>query len=520
VCNDGLGCTIDACGDPQGCGTTPNHAACNDGLACNGVETCDPNAPSPGTGCVAGTSVTCQGDAFACTVESCTEPNGTCVTTIDHTLCPPGQVCDAGLGCVPGQACATDAECDDGDDCNGIETCSMAGICQGGVPVVCDDGIGCTADLCNPSGGTCSFPPVNAICDDGLICNGIETCVAQVGCVQGTPVVCNDNVTCTFDQCIEPSGTCQNVPIDADCDDGVFCNGDEVCTPNDCVAGVAPSCTDNVACTADSCDPVTDQCTNVPSNAACPCGQTCDPQVGCSNSCIVTVCQNHVYECGDCVDNDTDCGIDTGGDPQCLGPCQNNEAGYFGDIPGQNSAPCKQDCYWDGDTGAGNDDCNWNHKCDPFEVAPNYYPEGQQCEYDPAFSFPGNKSCGFYFAAQSPMCQSVCGPITPNGCDCFGCCQVPGANTPIWVGSLDENGDPSCTTQGLNDPTLCHPCTMVPGCTNTCDNCEICFGKPTLPPECLCQQCAPNQQMCGPPCGTPCPPGEFCNSGCCVPAPQ
>jgi hypothetical protein len=154
-------------------------------------------------------------------------------------------------------------------------------------------------------------------------------------------------------------------------------------------------------------------------------------------------------------------------------------------------------------------------------VQPSFYPEGSQCQFNPNANVPGsNLSCAQLQAAQSPTCLSVCGPITPNGCDCFGCCQVPGGNTPIWVGSRDANGNPSCTTNVLNDPSKCHPCTIVQGCFNDCDTCELCFNKPVLPPECLCQECDPGEQLCGPPCGTPCGPGYFCNNGCCTLAPQ
>ena len=90
--------------------------------------------------------------------------------------------------------------------------------------------------------------------------------------------------------------------------------------------------------------------------------------------CYITPCQGHLYACGDCLDNDGD-GLTDSYDPDCLGACQNNEAGFYGSIPGQNNAPCKSDCYWDQDTGSGNDDCYWDHQCDPLEVSPAFNPE-------------------------------------------------------------------------------------------------------------------------------------------------
>src|SRR4030095_11484575 len=88
----------------------------------------------------------------------------------------------------------------------------------------------------------------------------------------------------------------------------------------------------------------------------------------------ISECQGHVYACGDIVDNAMDGEIDMA-DPDCLGPCDNTEDSYYGGIPGQPGPACTVDCYWDQDSGSGNDACCWTHECDPNEVAPDYYPE-------------------------------------------------------------------------------------------------------------------------------------------------
>ena len=522
ICDDQLDCTADSCDEGNDtCVNAPNDNFCDDSLFCNGAEVCDVNAAAPGDGCVSGNNVQCVDDGIACTVESCDEATMGCISTADNTLCtnPSFPFCVPSLGgCVAAPPCNTAADCDDMDDCNGIETCNV--VCQPGTPVNCNDGISCTIDSCNPGDGTCNNVPSDMACDDGFVCNGFESCDTMVGCVMGTPVDCNDGVSCTVDTCNENmGGTCDNTPSAAACNDNVFCNGLETCDPvADCQAGTPPSCDDGVACTADICDATIDQCINQTDNSVCPCGETCDPQLGCGNYCEIKTCQGKTYQCGDCIDNDNDCTIDSA-DLSCFGPCDNNEAGFKGNIPGQNSAPCKQDCYFDGDTGAGNDDCYWSHDCDPNQVAPDFYPEGPQCSYNPNANIPGtNLSCMQLDAGppgQSQDCLNYCGPLTPNGCDCFGCCDVPGVSYPIWLGS-ENNNQGSCTLADLGDPTKCKPCEIVDSCHNPCDNCEICLGKPTLPPECLCQECAPGQQLCGDPCGTPCPFGFFCQSGCCV----
>jgi len=237
-------------------------------------------------------------------------------------------------------------------------------------------------------------------------------------------------------------------------------------------------------------------------------------------------CQGKIYACGDLVDNDMDGLIDYQ-DPDCLGPCDNTEDSLFGGIPGQTGPGCTQDCYFDQDSGAGNDDCYWNHKCDPNEVSPNYYPEpegGDKCEYDTNANTPGTgSSCAELLAMQSQDCLDYCAPLTPNGCDCFGCCELPADSGKfVWLGSEGVNGDTFCTMDKLTDPVFCHPCIQVPSCVNDCKPCELCIGKTTLPPECFepdggmgGQECPPGIQQCGIQGQQECPSGFYCLTGCC-----
>lgn len=61
----------------------------------------------------------------------------------------------------------------------------------------CDDGVACTDDACNAQ-GRCISTPNDALCaDDGVFCNGAEVCQAVVGCVNSgnpcaVPAACDD----------------------------------------------------------------------------------------------------------------------------------------------------------------------------------------------------------------------------------------------------------------------------------------------------------------------------------------
>src|SRR5438128_2315346 len=108
--------------------------------------------------------------------------------------------------------CMTNVDCpDDGVFCNGTESCdTMIGQCV----------------------------------SSGDACNGLETCANQT-CQAGTPVVCEDNDVCTTNTCDHATGAC-SFPAIAGC-----CNVD-------------PDCNDNDACTTDTCDTVQHVCNHTP----------------------------------------------------------------------------------------------------------------------------------------------------------------------------------------------------------------------------------------------------------------
>src|SRR5690606_52762 len=124
----------------------------------------------------------------------------------------------------------------------------------------CDDGVDCTIDLCDLTTNTCGTTPDDALCDNGVFCDGVETCGAT-GCVTATAPVCDDGVSCTVDFCDEDSDSCSSEADDSACDNGAFCDGVETCDAVlDCQPGVPVECDDGVDCTVDSCDEASDSC--------------------------------------------------------------------------------------------------------------------------------------------------------------------------------------------------------------------------------------------------------------------
>jgi len=168
--------------------------------------------------------------------------------------------------------CGSDLDCDpDPNECTNI-FCENPNTAQSVCVTItddafCDDGVSCTADICDPVNGCQNFAD-DLNCDDGVSCTA-DICDPVNGCQNfADDLNCDDGVSCTVDFC-DPVNDCQNFADDLNCFDGVSCTVD-ICDPvNDCQ--FIPNdlnCFDGVSCTIDICDPVND-CQFTPDDLDC-----------------------------------------------------------------------------------------------------------------------------------------------------------------------------------------------------------------------------------------------------------
>jgi len=123
--------------------------------------------------------------------------------------------------------------CTDDSDCAVDETCNTeTGLCEFAsecdVDVDCDDTNDCTIDICNA--GICEYTnePEGTACGNNMFCNSVGVCAYE---------------------CL----------ADLDCDDGLYCNGEETCGQDGmCVVGEAVECPEGEACSnsEEACVPV------------------------------------------------------------------------------------------------------------------------------------------------------------------------------------------------------------------------------------------------------------------------
>ena len=99
----------------------------------------------------------------------------------------------------------------------------------------------------------------DADCNDGVYCNGQERCM-EGKCYKGSAISCKDDIYCTVDSCNEETDSCNFILNNGRCSDNRFCNGEEICTNTGCKPGVSPlNCSGN-----DS--PEISKCNNIPDN--------------------------------------------------------------------------------------------------------------------------------------------------------------------------------------------------------------------------------------------------------------
>lgn len=149
-------------------------------------------------------------------------------TSCGNSIVETGEDCDDG-NLEPGDCCSPSCLWEDnGSTCETPDACLGEGVCDDGecvdgTAVVCDDENPCTTDYCDSDAGGCLARAIDGCCtedgecEDGVVCNGFETCLvtpfAPTGaCVSGTPIDCDDGDDCTRDACIPSSGGCEFTP--------------------------------------------------------------------------------------------------------------------------------------------------------------------------------------------------------------------------------------------------------------------------------------------------------------------
>jgi hypothetical protein len=215
----------------------------------------------------------------------------------DGGTCMPGTVDPCAQGDACNRVCSEVREtcfapagtpCDDGLFCNGIDSCNAIGACKTHTGDPCDLNSGACNSTCDELANTC-FAPQGAPCPDSEFCNGEEVCDGQGSCVNTTiPCPVSGCAACdeTRDECAAPNST--------SCDDDGnpctldLCDGRGLCAHTPLVGA---SCDDNLNCTiSDQCD-ANGVCTGQAVACACTDHADCDDGNNCTtDSCVLNSC--------------------------------------------------------------------------------------------------------------------------------------------------------------------------------------------------------------------------------------
>ncbi|MCH8241622.1 MAG: hypothetical protein IH897_03300 [Planctomycetes bacterium] len=264
---------------------------CDDDVFCTGEEICDDGVCfSPGDPCAV-LGQLCDEDRGECveclTVDDCQDDGNDCTETVcrdgacEHDDLAHNTPCGSDLDddCTEPDTCAVGVcqandepagtNCGDQSEdepvCNPKDTCDGNGTCLDNIPPndtpCADDGVFCTGSescqgaVCESEGDPCTA--------DGLICDDIAEIRNECSCDPAVEGACDDGNECTIDECV--AGACNHeavpdFPVTACTDDGVFCNGEEICNAGECFSPGNPCETgevcneDNDICNCDSDD--------------------------------------------------------------------------------------------------------------------------------------------------------------------------------------------------------------------------------------------------------------------------
>jgi hypothetical protein len=282
----------------------------------------------------------------------------------------------------PGYECNTDSDCEDGLWCNGLETCESGS--------------------CVTTGPRCQDTGDRIYCDESV--NQCQVCMQDSHC--------DDNNPCTSDVCSNVSGNtwCSNIAdVTGSCDDGLYCNGTDTCSQ-----GVCQHSGDPCAATIETCNEATNACDSGGDGGGCTGVSVCDLDF-CNELCPCLEGQ------GDC-DSDSECeaGLVCGMDLGVAYGCDLDEG--FSDIcvpPEISGGGCMGDvlcgdnfCHIDCRCLNGQGDCDSDAECAP----------GLVCGTDNGASY----DCGTGSTADFciPGGGDWCGDGTCNGTETVNNCPI------------------------------------------------------------------------------------------------
>ena len=265
-------------------------------------------------------------------------------------------------------------------------------------------------------------------------------------CQPGTAVDCDDDVVCTSDSCNETTDSCDNIPDDSACYNGLFCDGAETCdSVLDCQAGVDP-------CPGQDCDEANDVCVPIgcDNDGICESGEDCNT---CPDDCISGgggggcgngVCEPSLGE--DCLSCASDCRGKQVGTTKRQFCCGDGEGAY---PVGCDDPRCTEEGWMCSDTPP-DPYCCGDGTC---EGAEDYV----TCEID----------------CPAPYCgDGNCDP-DEDQCDCPGDCGAPPATESNCTDGVDNDCD---GFTDLYDSDCACGVTGAP-CTSNADCCTSCNKK-------------------------------------------
>lgn len=495
----------------------------DDGLYCNGIETCNPSTGNK----VAGTPVTCN-DATSCTTDACSNALAMCVyTPVANSVgpcgssvgaCRPGNyTCDGSLptpviNCV-GAITPVAEICYDGIDnnCNGVvdEFCDV-------VPCnVTDDCYDvftpndCVTIACTVGECTSTVVAFGVQCDDGIRCTTHDQCDG-LGVCEGIPLICNDFNECTNDYCDEEHGWCV---FDGTAFEDSPCTSTDQCSINSacdnqgrCVPVTTADCTIyETSCAHAVCDGESGECGNAPFT-----GPWCDDGDACTFNDVCTEggCVGSPVDCNDyndCTDDtchspDGAC-VHTIVDDHCFldGNCYPD--GYV--YPYMPFAPC------------------WSCDVNTSTITWTYTGEASSCDDDDLCTYDDHCDMSTGMCIGTPMdCSYLDSPCSTGQCY-FGECYSAATNvgTPCddglfcTINDACNNGgqcsgetrecggfDGSCnlvycdegTDTCANDPIADY--TRCPMFTSVCDGEAYCLSGVCTPADPM--ECTPSPNVC------------------------